>query len=76
MEKKKIEKMGMKKKNACKDMGNMCKGGGGIYFLGMVGALVYYVSTATGFWDGAWGIIKALLWPGFLIFELMKYLGM
>ena len=48
--------------------------GGGVYCLGFIGALVYYISTATGFWNGAWGVIKALLWPGFLVYELLKFL--
>ena len=48
---------------------------GGVYCVGFIGALVYYISTATGFWNGAWGVIKALLWPAFLVFELLKFLG-
>jgi hypothetical protein len=45
------------------------------YFLGVVGAAVYYISTATGFWNGVLGVLKALVWPAFLVFELMKFLG-
>jgi len=48
---------------------------GGGYFLGFIGALVYYLSTATGFWNGVLGILKALVWPAFLVFELLKYIG-
>ncbi|MBW3020983.1 hypothetical protein KY334_06825 [Candidatus Woesearchaeota archaeon] len=58
--------------NFCKPNMNAC--GGGAYFLGIVGALVYYMSTATGFWSVIWGIIKALLWPAFLVFELLKFI--
>lgn len=50
-------------------------GGGGIYGLGVIGAAVYYISTASGFWVGAWGLVKALLWPAFLIFELLRFVG-
>jgi len=49
---------------------------GATYGLGFIGALVYYISTATGFWNGVWGVIKALLWPAFLIYGLLKYLGL
>ena len=49
---------------------------GAIYGLGFLGALVYYIGTASGFWNGAWGFIKALVWPAFLVFEILKYLGM
>lgn len=64
-----------------KDKG-MCSTGscggcsGGAYFLGFVGAAVYYISTATGFWNGVWGVIKALVWPAFLVFEAMNFLVM
>ena len=50
-------------------------GGGGIYCLGFVGAVIYYVSTSTGFWSGVLGIIKAAVWPAFLVFELLKFLA-
>lgn len=78
-----------KKKDCCKDIEKMFSGkskksscgyshgcSGAIYGLGFIGALVYYLSTATGFWNGLWGIIKALLWPAFVVFELMKFLVM
>ncbi|MDZ7846441.1 MAG: hypothetical protein U5L96_06575 [Owenweeksia sp.] len=40
---------------------------GGIYGLAFIGALVYYISHATGFWMGALGVLKAIVWPAFLI---------
>jgi hypothetical protein len=49
---------------------------GAVYGLGVIGAAVYYISHATGFWMGAWGLVKAVLWPGFLIYELLSFLGM
>lgn len=56
---------------------NKCAPSGGcIYFLGFLGAAIYNVTTTIGFWVGIWGIIKALVWPALLVFELMKYLGM
>lgn len=48
---------------------------GGIYGLGWIGALVYYLSHATGFWGGVIGFLKALVWPAFLVYELLKHLG-
>ncbi|MFW5746683.1 MAG: hypothetical protein ACOCWQ_04005 [Nanoarchaeota archaeon] len=47
---------------------------GGIYGLGFVGALIYYISTATGFWVGVLGILKAIVWPAILVFKLLVYL--
>jgi len=50
-------------------------GCGAVYGMGFIGALVYYISTATGFWNGVLGILKALVWPAFVVFGLMKHLG-
>jgi len=54
--------------------GSSCGCGGAVYGLGFIGAAVYYISTATGFWMGVLGILKALVWPGFLVYELLKFL--
>lgn len=51
-------------------------GSGAIYGLGGVGAAIYYISTATSFWGIVIGILKAIIWPVFLTYEMMKYLGM
>jgi hypothetical protein len=48
--------------------------GGAVYGLGFIGALVYYIGSATGFWDGVWGVIQAILWPAFLIYGAMDAL--
>jgi hypothetical protein len=45
-----------------------------IYGLGLIGALIHYVSSATGFWSGVLGVLKALIWPAFLVYELLNYL--
>ena len=47
----------------------------GVYGLGFLGAAIYYVSTASGFWVGVLGILKAAVWPAFVVFELLKFLG-
>ena len=51
------------------------KCGGCGYFLGFLGAVVYYISIATGFWNGVLGVLKAIVWPAFLVFELLKFVG-
>lgn len=51
-------------------------GAGAVYGLGFFGALVYYIQTATSFLDGLWGVIQAFFWPGFVVYELMKFLKM
>ena len=45
------------------------------YCLGVIGAAVYYISAATGFWAGVLGFLKALVWPAFLVYEVLKFLA-
>ncbi|MDX9907173.1 MAG: hypothetical protein RBS55_11345 [Bacteroidales bacterium] len=49
---------------------------GAVYGLGFIGAAIYYISTATGFWVGVLGFLKALVWPAVLVFEALKHLAM
>ena len=46
-------------------------GGGPIYFLGFIGALVYYEGVAYGFWPSVVAVLKALVWPALLVFHLL-----
>jgi amino acid permease len=46
-----------------------------VYGFGFIGAVIYYISNATGFWIGALGILKAIVWPAFLVYEALKTLG-
>jgi len=50
------------------------RGGDAVYGLGLLGALVYYLQTATSFWDGVVGILQALLWPAFLVYHLLGFI--
>ena len=55
----------------------MHKGGSGAgYCLGVIGAAVYYIQLAPTFWAGVIGVLKALVWPAFLVYHLLGYLGM
>jgi hypothetical protein len=45
-----------------------------VYGLGVIGALIYFISTASSFWAGVLGVLKALVWPAILVYELLKYL--
>lgn len=49
-------------------------GGDAVYGLGLIGALIYFISTAGGFWIGVLGVLKALVWPAFMVYELFKLL--
>jgi len=45
-----------------------------IYGLGFIGAAIYFLSNAKGFWMGVLGFLKAVIWPVFLVYELLKFL--
>jgi len=49
-------------------------GGEAVYGLGFIGAAIYFISTATTFWIGVLGFLKAIVWPVFLVYELLKLL--
>jgi len=46
-----------------------------VYGLGLIGAAIYFISTATSFWIGVLGFLKAIIWPVFLVYEAFKHLG-
>ncbi|MGD2033607.1 MAG: hypothetical protein PVF73_01020 [Bacteroidales bacterium] len=47
-----------------------------VYGLGFIGAAIYFISVATGFWVGVLGFLKAIVWPVFLVYEAFKHLGL
>ncbi len=62
------------KEVSCKSYScNSC--GNGIYGLGFLGAVIYYLSISTSFWMGLVGIFKSLVWPAYLVYAVLKYLG-
>jgi len=46
-----------------------------VYGLGLIGAAIYFISTATSFWIGVLGFLKAIVWPIFLVYQAFKHLG-
>jgi len=49
---------------------------GGIYGLAFIGAAVYYIQHSATFWEGALGLLKALIWPAMLMYKLLEFLKM
>ena len=43
-----------------------------VYGLGAIGAAVYFIPNAVGFWAGVLGILKAFVWPAILVFEALS----
>lgn len=48
---------------------------GAVYGLGLIGAAVYYVQHAAGFWPVVVALLKALVWPAFLVYDLLRFIG-
>lgn len=69
MAKKKIKEV--KEEKCCKGHWHHHGCGGCAYFLGFIGAAVFYIQQATGFWMGVLGVLKALVWPAFVVFKLL-----
>ncbi len=49
---------------------------GGAYFLTIIGAAVYFIEHAAGFWSGVFGVLKALIWPALVIYKVLESLKM
>ena len=47
---------------------------GGTYFMGFIAAAIYFIQNATSFWPGVLGFLKALIWPAFLVYNLLEFL--
>jgi hypothetical protein len=47
------------------------QGGPPIYFLGFIGAAVYYLHVSYGFWPSIVALLKALVWPAYLVYHLL-----
>lgn len=47
---------------------------GSVYFLGLIGAMVYYIQVAHGFWGVVLAILKGFVWPAFLVYDALKFL--
>ena len=62
-------------KNKCKHSHDRGSFAGVFYFLGFLGAAIYYISNASSFWWGVLGFLKALVWPVFLIWEALNFFG-
>jgi hypothetical protein len=47
--------------------------GAALYGFGFIGAVIYFIAHATGFWMGVLGFLKALVWPVFFVLYGFKH---
>jgi hypothetical protein len=51
-------------------------GGSGVaYFLGLIGAMIYFIQASDGFWEGVLGVLKAFVWPVFFVYEVLQFVS-
>lgn len=55
--------------------GSKCGCASGFYGLGFLGAAIYFIKGAGTFWLGALGLLKAIVWPVFLVYKLFVFLA-
>lgn len=46
--------------------------GGFIWFLGFIGAFIYYVEQVDNFGAGIVAFLKAIVWPAFIVYKLLS----
>lgn len=51
-------------------------GGGAVYGIGLIGAIVYYVQHAASFGEGVVGVLKAFAWPALLVHKALTMWSM
>lgn len=54
-----------------KHTGGSC---GGVWFFGFIGAAVYFLQDAATFGVVVVGLLKAIVWPAFVIYNLLNFL--
>lgn len=64
------------KKNWCNGNAGAGAGGGAVYGLGLIGALVFYLQHANSFWLVIMGILKSLVWPALFVYHIFGFLKM
>jgi len=64
------KKWGKKDKNCnCSRSSGGC---GALYFVGFIGAVVYYMQAAIGFGAVVTGFLKAIVWPAIAVYKLLE----
>lgn len=48
---------------------------GFVFFVAWIGALVYFVQQSEGFWGFIVAIVQSIFWPAFIVYEVLKLLG-
>lgn len=64
-----------KNDNAFIKITNQQNAGGFAFCMAYIGAVVYFFNQSPDFWGFILALIKAIVWPAFLIYHALKALG-
>lgn len=45
---------------------------GAVYGFGFIGAFIYFMQAATGFGAVVTGLLKAIVWPAYIVYKLLE----
>jgi len=45
-----------------------------LYGMGFIGALIYFIQNADGFWVGVLGVLQAIIWPVLVVYKALEAL--
>ncbi|MEK7582359.1 MAG: hypothetical protein AAB452_00675, partial [Patescibacteria group bacterium] len=48
----------------------------GVYGLAFIGAAVYFIQNADSLGSGIIGLLKAIIWPALVVYNLLGFLGL
>jgi len=48
---------------------------GFVFFVAWIGAVVYFVNESAGFWGFILAILKACVWPAYVVYHALQALG-
>lgn len=46
--------------------------GNAVYGLGLIGALIYFLQHADTFWEYVLAVLKAVVWPAFVVYQALQ----
>lgn len=49
---------------------------GFVYLVTVIGAAVYFVGAANGFWSVVLALLKSLVWPAFVVYRALELLNL
>lgn len=50
-------------------------GGNAVYSLGAIGAIIFYVGQVDGLWNIFLAVLKGIVWPAFLVYDVLQSLA-